>query len=259
VSVSHAEPDSADLVERAHQAAHARVDRRLERRQVHVAQGAVRDIDHVVIAAGFRAAVGREVLGRSEDILLESPHPRRGHHGSEIRVLTGALGDASPAGVARDVDHGREGPIDAVGARFPSRHPGGRLDEPGIERSRLGEGDWEDRAIPVNHVQAEQQRNPQPRLLYGCPLCLTDRVDPKHVEEPTHSAPPDLFQDRGSRAGIGGRQIQLPELFLESHVAQQRVQILGAAARNDTEEKEKDEAGCSGHGDYRRGGGLGRM
>ena len=53
---------AADLVERAHGRIGPGVERRLERRQVDVAQRALRDVDRVVVAAGFGGPVAGVVL-----------------------------------------------------------------------------------------------------------------------------------------------------------------------------------------------------
>ena len=59
--------DAADLVERVHERGDAGVGGRLERRQDHVAQRLLGDVDRVVVAAGLGEAVGRVVLGAGRD------------------------------------------------------------------------------------------------------------------------------------------------------------------------------------------------
>ena len=51
---------------------------------------------------------------------LEAAHLGDGHARAEVRILARAFDDAAPARIARDVDHGREGPVQSR-RRWPLR------------------------------------------------------------------------------------------------------------------------------------------
>ena len=103
----------------------ARVDRRLERRQVDVAQPLLGHVGRVVVAAALGLAVGGEVLGARDDLVglrvvvaLRGADAGRGHDRAEVRVLAGALGDPAPARLVRDVDHRAVDLLDAGRGRL---------------------------------------------------------------------------------------------------------------------------------------------
>ena len=89
------------------------------------------------------------------------------------RVLARALGDAAPARVARDVEHRREDHA-RCRRRRPRPRPRVRVrsHRAGVERRGLGKRDREDRAVAVDHVEAEEQRECRaaspPRRSAGC-------------------------------------------------------------------------------------------
>ena len=94
----------------------------MEWREVDVPELLVGDVGFFVVAAADRCAVAGEVLdggedvaGRAELLALESADLCGGHFGAEVGIFAGALHDASPAGVAGDIDHGAECPLDAGG------------------------------------------------------------------------------------------------------------------------------------------------
>ena len=56
---------------------------------------------------------GHERAGPQHVAALVAAHLRHGHARAEIGVFARAFDDAAPARIARDVDHGREGPVQA--------------------------------------------------------------------------------------------------------------------------------------------------
>ena len=94
-----AQPGHAvDRVERAHRGVRTGVDRRLERRQVEVAQRGLGHVGGVVLAAALRGAVGGEVLGARGNLVrgrvvaaLVTLDPGRGEDRPEVGVLAAAL------------------------------------------------------------------------------------------------------------------------------------------------------------------------
>ena len=98
---------------------------------------------------------------------LEAVHLRHGHARAEIGVFAGAFYDAAPARVARNIDHGREGPVQPGRGGFIGGHARGAffaLRRPG-RRQREGHG--EDGPIAMDHVHGKQQRNTEARLFDG--------------------------------------------------------------------------------------------
>ncbi len=89
---------------------------------------------------------------------------RRRECAAEARVFAETLGDASPARVASDIDHRREGPADAFRGRLARRVPGGLLDKFRVPSRCLGQWNRENCFISVDDVASEQQRNAQPAL-----------------------------------------------------------------------------------------------
>ena len=108
-----------------HDRNHPGLNRRGERRQVHFAQRAIRNIDRGVFASRRHRRVGAEMLGHGGERIgrgqirpLDATHlgdsdPRR-----EPVVLAGAFGRAPPTRIARYIEHRREGHGDAVGRPF---------------------------------------------------------------------------------------------------------------------------------------------
>ena len=175
---------AGDVVERGHKTGDAGVDGRLERRQVDLAHRALGDLCLVVVATRLGAAVAGEVLRGGEDRLLEAADARGGHHRAKIWILTRTLGDATPARVARDVNHRRVGPVDPERRGFLSRRARGRFRGIGIERARFAERDREDRAIAMDHIEAKEQRDFEPRLGHHDALDRRGVLGSDDVEQP---------------------------------------------------------------------------
>ena len=98
---------------------------------------------------------------------LEAANLGLGHAHADQGILSGSFGAAPPARIARDVEHRRKGHGEPVGGGLLRRLARGQLPNLRVERRRLAERNGEQRAIPVNHVESDQQRDAEPRLLHG--------------------------------------------------------------------------------------------
>ena len=215
-----------------HETADARLHRGMKRHQVHVPHQLLGDVRPVIVSAPLGRAVAREMLHardhaeRPEGVALEAAHLGACHGGAEVGIFAAALLDAPPARIARDVDHGREGPADPDALRLARREGLRRFFHRRIPGRRHAERDREDRAIAVDHVEAEQQRDVQPALLEGEML---QPIDLLRIGEPQHRA--DATVDvvrvccRGDEPSQrdAGHQVELADLLLERHPAEQGV------------------------------------
>ena len=172
-------------------------------------------------------AQARTRSGRGRVVALEAADAGPGHDRSEVGILAGSLRDPPPAGVAGDVDHGGEGPLQPGGGGLGRGDPRRSLDGRRVPATRLAQGDREDRAVAVDHVEAEEQRDLQPRLLDGQVLGLVDVPRPADVEERADQA--RAGSGRGARRGPATsfgdavELLQLADLLLEGHPREQLV------------------------------------
>ena len=166
------ERHAGEVGEGRHQRGGAGFDGGAEGGKVDLGKGAIRDLDGGVVAARHAGAVGGEMLRgggeAGEALALEAAHLGLREPGGDEGVLAGALGDPTPARVAGDIEHRREGEVDAGGGGLPGGASGGRLPERGVEGARLREGDREDGAKAVQDVEPEEERDteaasPRPR------------------------------------------------------------------------------------------------
>ncbi len=167
-----------------------RLERRPERREVDFAEGPLRDEGRVVLAPGLGGAVGDPMLGAGDDAIrgeviltLEPMHTSPRHRRSQVGILAGSLGDPPPARVAGNVHHRRKGPAHPGGRCLRRRDPRGTLHRGGVPATRLAQRDREDRAIAVDHVEAEQDRDLRGRLLDGDALYGVYVAGAAHVQE----------------------------------------------------------------------------
>jgi hypothetical protein len=167
---------------------------------------------------------GHERPGPQAVAALVAADLRHGHTRAEIRVLAGALDDAAPARIARDVDHRCEGPVqpgrsgllggDTRGALFGFRSPGGR------QRQRHGE----DGPVAVHHVHGKQQRDAQARLFHRDLLQPGERLGAGHMQIRAHRAGTDalelgIVETRIQRfAAPAGALHELADLFVQGHL-----------------------------------------
>ncbi len=215
-----------DGVERRHDGCRARRDGGPEGFEVDVAESVLRDVDGVVIASALGLTVGDEVLGggcdriaRCEVVALVAADHRSSENGRQVDVLAEALDRASPAWVARDVDHRRERPGDAGRASLGRRQASESLDDGRVERRGHRQGHRSDRPMTVDHVESDQNRDAEPGLLDGDPLQLVRR---RGGPRPEHRPDAVSHEGRGILLSWPEDDLQLPELLSPRHRSQQR-------------------------------------
>ncbi|MCW0416700.1 hypothetical protein NB689_002454 [Xanthomonas sacchari] len=234
---------AGQLVEGGHGGHRAGAEGGLERREIHLAQGALGDVDGVVVQAGLGRAVGGEVLGAGgqrigmvDAIALEAAHAGLGETPAQQHVLAAAFHAAAPARIAGDVDHRREGPVDPDRAGFQCGGTRGALRQLRLEAGGFAQRHREHGGEAVDYIGGEQHRDLQPALQRG----LLQLLVPAHV-----GAVEDAGQASGARRGQlalgggahvdrigGGRRIgllrrteqgQLPGLLFRRHPRDQRI------------------------------------
>src|SRR5205085_11488211 len=97
--------------------------------KINFAQGTLRYIGRVVVAARFDCAISDPMFSAGDDAIrravvraLKAAHARARHDRTEIRVFARTFDDASPTRVARTVEHRPERPMDAGRTRFVGRN-----------------------------------------------------------------------------------------------------------------------------------------
>jgi len=163
-----------------------------------------------------------EARGAGEVRALRAADLGLGEARADHRILAGPLGDAAPAGIAGQVEHRREGEVEARGRGLVGGVGGGRLPQRGIEGAGLGERDGEDGAEAVDHVEGEEERHAEARLLDRRALRLAHGVAAPEVEDAAEPARAHVrgHVDRHGRAGhgvVGAEDGQLADLLLERH------------------------------------------
>ena len=141
----------------------------------------VGEVGLFVVATADRPAVAGKVLDAGQDAgficqagALEAMNLRFRHAGAEVRVLAGTLKNASPARVARNIDHGCEGPLDALRAGLAGSHRLSLFSGCGIPACGQRKGHGVHRAEAVNDVKAKEERNVQAAPLDRNMLKLID-------------------------------------------------------------------------------------
>jgi hypothetical protein len=206
----------------------------------------VGQVDFVVVPAAERGAVAGEVLRPGDDPILlpvvgalKAADLGGRDGGTEEGVLAGALDDPAPARIPGDVDHRREGPVEADRAGLPGRDRLAPLDRLEVPGGGHRDRDGEDGAQAVDDVEAEQRRDAQAVALDREPLEPVDvggigleqqRPDAPAAERLLHRAGLLLTVDpqrRLVRRPRGEAEVevlgQLPRLLLGGHAAQQLV------------------------------------
>src|ERR1041385_93371 len=111
----------------------------------------------------------------------------------------------------------------------------GRFGDVRIERPGLAQRDWKDRAIPVYYVEPEEQRNLESRLRDGDALHGARILGADDVEQPAEFAGARELDLLWRSLTARGQQIELAELFFESHAGEDRVGVLRGGGGGDEE------------------------
>ena len=209
-----------DRVEGAHDRVGSRVDGGLERRQVEVAQPGLGHVGGVVVTATLGLAVGDVVLHARDDLVRSAVVRALGtldaggrHHRAEVRVLARTLDDAAPPGLVGDVHHWAVDLLEALDGGLLRADHGVGLRDVRVEGTRGTERHGEDRAIAVDGVVGEEDRDVQSRLLDRDVLEVVDLLGVDEAEDRAHA-----------RLGVGvgdlavGEKLHLLQLLLRRHL-----------------------------------------
>src|SRR5271170_1939056 len=123
------------------------------------------------------------MFGRADIWALKAVDLCDGHRRAQVRILARAFDDAAPAWVAGDVEHGREGPLDADGAGLPRGDGLPFFFDRRIPGSGHRDGHGEDGAEAMNDVEAEDERDVEAGLLDGDVLELVDHGGVGHKQQ----------------------------------------------------------------------------
>ena len=211
------------VVEGSHQSHGSGLYRSLEGRQVDVTELALCKVRAVVVASALAGAVSHEMLdtgGHGGGVQLQSlvaAHHGFRHAGVKVSVFSTAFRDAAPAGVARYVQHGREGPPDTLCGCFQGSHPGSCLYQGGVKGGGQSQRDWKYRVETVNHVTGHKKRNTQTGLFHADALEFIDLDGVHLVQDGTYAS-------RTEGVGIighvctGGNLVHLANLLGQGHL-----------------------------------------
>ena len=226
------------VVEGGHQRHGAGLDGSLERRQIHIAQLALSEVGAVVVTAAFGSAVTHEMLyagghgGAVQAGTLVTAHHGFTHPGVQVSVLTAALGNAAPAGIAGNVQHGRERPANTLCRGFQGCHTGALFHQGGVKGGRQSQRNGIDGVETVNDVAAHQQRNVQAGFLYRQTL---EFIQLHRVHLVQDGADLAFAQGVGiiGHLSPGGNLVHLADFLGQGHLRQQFLHAffhLGGAA-----------------------------
>ena len=217
--------DAVQGVEGGHEAGDSGFLRGEERREIDLAEQGFGDPGAVVIAAGFGGSIAGEVfgagghgIGGGERVALKAVNDGCANCGGQPGVFARAFGDAAPARVPGDIEHGREGPVDAFGGGLARRGAGGLADEVRIPTGGFAEGDGEDGAEAVDDVASEDQGDLKAALFHGDALGFGAVGRSAGVQERAPAAAADLFLYGGGDGDLhrGGLR-HLAEFLFEGH------------------------------------------
>ena len=220
--------------ERVHDGGGSGLHAGLKRRQNPVVQRVRAVVGGVVVLAGHRESVARKVLqagsqgrGVVQVVALKSAYAGFGDPGAEVGIFAGAFHHAAPAWIAADVDHGRKGPVNAVGGGLKGCGARGILNGSKVPTRSFGERNRRKRLVSVDYIQTKQKRNPQAGLFDRHFLQGANLVHACDIEYGTNSA---TLQRRNTRLnpvvagghGAGGVPkpivlVGLTDEFFEGH------------------------------------------
>ncbi|GJD71320.1 hypothetical protein MMMDOFMJ_4276 [Methylobacterium gnaphalii] len=232
--------------QRGHHRVRARADAVAERRQVGIVELGGRHPGHIVVAPAIDGAVAGEVLqGGGDAAVAKTFDLGGGELAGQPGILAETLDHATPAQVAGDIGHRREGPVDADGETFPRRRRGRTPHEAGIEARRHADRQRQHGAVAVDDVEADQQGNAEPRGA-GIGVDGGGEVLVREVDDGPHLAAPDAL---GVEAGFERDEVELAGLLLQRHLAEQRlealVERLGSGQRHGAHERSRRDDACA--------------
>ena len=101
----------------------------MKRLEVKIAQQNFGNVRRIVVTSALGCAIAGKMLRAGQNACvapacaLEATHLRARHRRTQIRIFPRAFHNASPAGIARDIQHGRKSPLNARSACILSSHP----------------------------------------------------------------------------------------------------------------------------------------
>src|SRR5580658_178421 len=137
----------------------------MERDQIDILHQLFRHVDRIVVTASIRSTIAGKMLYADHDTVwaepraLESANLSARHRGTEKGIFSSSLHDPAPASVACKIDHGRESPLNARRTRIFGSYLLRLLFNRGIPRGSHGERNWKDRAVSMNDIEPEDNRN----------------------------------------------------------------------------------------------------
>src|SRR5438552_376346 len=142
---------------------------------------------------------------------------------SEPSIFARPFSSTAPPDVSRDVEHRREGHSESVSRTLTRSFPCRGLPCLRIKQSRLRNRYGKQSAMPMDDVEADQQRDFQPGVLYRKLLHLPNRPGPNEVEEVANGTALDCLGrvagDDWTRDGISrSRHRELPQLLRQGHL-----------------------------------------
>ena len=204
----------------------------MEWRQIHFLQRAFGQVRAVIVASARGRAIAGEVLGARHHAAaarevrsLDTAHLRYRHARAKIGVLACPLDHPSPTRIARYVDHGCEGPMQARRPGLLRCDPARLFRHIQIPARRQCEGHRQDGAIAVDHVHCEKKRNTKARLRHCYALQRAQWFGTGNVEQRAHLAAPHPVEHRRIEPRVqrllpsAGYLGHLPQLLGERHPA----------------------------------------
>ena len=178
---------------------------------------------------------GGKAIWRGEIRSLEAAGLGRRHLASNPSVFAGALDDAAPARVARHVKHRREGQRNAILRSFFGGDARRFLPKIGVEQASFRQGDGKNRVMAMDDVETHKQGNAETRFLDREALDVARFVRPPKIEQVSDPSSSNSLLQIAKLAGTSnhaGRRdhIELPDLFLERHRGEQRIDASHAPA-----------------------------
>ena len=106
---------------------------------------------------------GRDPARAAKAIALKSARRRHRDTRGEKRVFARPFRHPAPAGIAADIDHGRENLMQPFGGGLGSGLGGGGLDQGHVPATGQPDSQRKNGAMAVDHILGEEQRDRQPR------------------------------------------------------------------------------------------------
>ena len=178
---------------------------------------------------------GRNAILSGKIGSLEAPRLGRRHLRGDPSVLPRTFDDASPAWIARHVEHRRKSQGDPVLRSLFGGDARRLLPQIRRELTRFRQRHGKDRVVAMDHVETHEQGNAETGFLDREALDSARFVRAPEVEQVSDPPGSNPLLQVSELAGTGdhaGRSdhIELPDLFLERHLLEQCVDASHALA-----------------------------